>query len=51
MKELFPRNKELEAQEANYDLLGEVLEQLKIMNNTLEEIHDELHEFTNRSGY
>jgi len=32
-------------------LLAEVLEQLKTMNNTLEEIHEELHEITNRSGY
>jgi hypothetical protein len=32
-------------------LLHEMVEQLKLMNNTLEEIHDELHELTNRGSY
>ena len=32
-------------------LLKEIVEQLKLMNNTLEEIHDELHELTNRGSY
>jgi hypothetical protein len=31
-------------------LLKEVVEQLKLANNSLEEIHDELHELTNRGG-
>ena len=32
-------------------LLHEIVEQLKLMNNTLEEIHDEVHELTNRGSY
>jgi uncharacterized protein (UPF0128 family) len=32
-------------------LLKEVIEQLKLANSTLEEIHDELHELTNRGSY
>ena len=32
-------------------LLKEIVEQLKLMNNTLEEIHDEIHELTNRGSY
>lgn len=31
-------------------LLKEIVEQLKLANNTLEELHDEVHELTNRSG-
>lgn len=32
-------------------LLKELVEQLKLTNSTLEEIHDELHELTNRGSY
>lgn len=40
-----------EAQIVKIPVLNEIVDQLKVMNNTLEEIHDELHEFTNRGSY
>lgn len=40
-----------DTQTVKIPLLHEVVEQLKLMNSTLEEIHDELHELTNRGSY